>query len=121
MPDREKIIEGVEHCLGYGDNGADCLTCPYTDDCGTDAVPLFHDILALLKAQTPRLLTEDDFQREDTDRGGAIPCWKEPKSPTRREGWAVIVYGKWLADKGTARYWTGKPSEKQKREATLWI
>ena len=66
--------------------------------------------------KTPRLLQAADFQSDDADNGGAIPCWKEPKSPTRREGWAVIVYGKWLADSGVARYWTGKPSEKQKME-----
>lgn len=36
---------------------------------------------------------------------------------TRRSGWAVIVYGKMLADRdtGVARYWTAKPTEEQMR------
>lgn len=78
--------------------------------------------LALMKAQEPRLLTSKDFSNSPiADAGGAIPCWKESKSPTRRSGWAVIVYGRWLADteNGTSRYWTSRPTDEQ-REATPW-
>ena len=84
-----------------------------------DYVEALDDARALLKQEAPRLLIEADFHTENADAGGAIPCWKESKSPTRRSGWAVIVYGKWLADKATARYWTGKPTDTQ-REATPW-
>lgn len=76
----------------------------------------------MLKAQEPRLLTSKDFSNSPiTDTGGAIPCWKESKSPTRRSGWAVIVYGRWLADteNGSSRYWTSRPTDTQ-REATPW-
>lgn len=82
-------------------------------------VEALDDARALLEEDTPRLLIEADFHTDKADAGGAIPCWKESKSPTRRSGWAVIVYGKWLADKATARYWTGKPTEAQ-RKAKPW-
>lgn len=78
------------------------------------------DFVELCRTATEvRLVTEADFQRPDADPGGGIPCWKETKSPTRRNGWAVIVYGKWLADRGVARYWTGKPDQAQMEE-TPW-
>ena len=78
------------------------------------------DTCELKEAPEPRLLQAADFQREDADIGGGIPCWKETRSPTRRNGWAVIVYGKWLADAGIARYWTGKPTQAQ-MESTPWL
>ena len=122
MIDREKVIKGLECIISSGNAGMrdDCANCIYPG--GGDCVaPALRDALALLKAQEPRLLRAEDFQAEDAD-GGAIPCWKEPKSPTRREGWAVIVYGKWYQDgkNGVARYWTTKPSAEQK-EATPWL
>lgn len=76
--------------------------------------------LAILKdpPQLTRLVTYDDFHSGREDSGGAIPCWKESKSPTRRSGWAVIVYGKMLADTetGVARYWNNRPTEEQRKE-----
>lgn len=97
----------------------DCAKCIYPGG-GDCLAPALRDALALLKAQQPRLLQAADFQREDADIGGGIPCWKETRSPTRRNGWAVIVYGKWLADAGIARYWTGKPTQAQ-MENTPWL
>lgn len=84
-----------------------------------DYVEALDDARALLKQEAPRLLIDEDFLTENADAGGAIPCWKESKSPIRRSGWAVIVYGEWLADKARARYWTGKPTDTQ-REALPW-
>ena len=83
--------------------------------------------IKMLDAQTPRLLTAEDFHgNPDLDDGGALPCWKEACKATRRSGWAVICYGKWLADTAkpagaycAARYWTARPSDEQ-REATPW-
>lgn len=64
-----------------------------------------------------RLVTREDFDRPPA-YDGVLPCWKEAKSPTRRSGWATIVYGKALQDMemGVARYWTGVPTEEQQRE-----
>lgn len=115
MIDREKVIKGLKICHWIEKN---CSDCPYDTLKKCDRT-LGEDAITLLEAEKPRLLQAADFQAEDADGGGAIPCWKEPKSPTRRRGWAVIVYGKWLADNGLVRYWTGKPTEEQ-MEATPW-
>ena len=79
--------------------------------------PYVSGALLLLKAQKPRLVTREDFQQPPAYDGG-LPCWKESRSKTRRSGWVAIVYGKALQDleMGVARYWTGVPTEKQRRE-----
>ena len=120
MIDREKMTKGLECCIIHVNCGANG-GCPYktgVDEQGLET--LMKDAFTLLQAERPRLLQAADFQRADADDGGAIPCWKEPKSPTRRRGWAVIVYGKWLADSGLVRYWTGKPTDEQMEE-TPWM
>ena len=70
-----------------------------------------------LKAQDARLVTYDDFQQPPA-YDGVLPCWKENRKPTRRNGWVAIVYGKALQDTetGMVRYWTGVPTEEQRRE-----
>ena len=124
---REKVIEALEACvLKDPDDSRDCRHCPrcnygafITNSCINGVMA---DCLYLLKAQEPRLLTAEDFaDNPDADSGGAIPCWKEARSATRRSGWAVIVYGRWLNDTegGTSRYWTARPSEEQ-RKVTPW-
>ena len=123
MTDREKIIQGLAACIPESEEDAKlgCSNCPY-GCCKADAVRLpiqmIEDIRAVLKRQEPRLVTYDDFHSGREDGGEAIPCWKEARSKTRRSGWAVIVYGKMLADRetGVARYWTAKPTEEQMRE-----
>jgi hypothetical protein len=116
MTDREKVIKGLECCIiRHPDDKARWDECPYESACCNR---LKNDALALLKAQEPRLVTYEDFHSGREDGGEAIPCWKEARSKTRRSGWAVIVYGKMLADweMGVARYWTARPTEEQMRE-----
>ena len=87
-----------------------CLNCTYDD--------ILDQAIEMIKAQEARLLTYEDFHSGREDGGEAIPCWKEARSKTRRSGWAVIVYGKMLADRdmGVARYWTARPTEEQMQE-----
>lgn len=116
MTGREKVIKGLECCIiRHPDDKARCDECPYERACCNR---LKKDALALLKAQEARLITYEDFHSGHEDGGEAIPCWKEARSKTRRSGWAVIVYGKMLADleTGVARYWTARPTEEQMRE-----
>ena len=56
MPDREKVIKGLENCI----TGFDCPPeCPYLDDCNDLIKPMFvelaKDALALLKEQEARI------------------------------------------------------------------
>ena len=108
MTNREKVINGLEAIVNddwIWKNAGYCAG-------------ICKDALALLKTLEARLLTYEDFHSGREDGGEAIPCWKETRSKTRRSGWAVIVYGKMLADRetGVARYWTAKPTEEQMQE-----
>lgn len=123
---REKINRGLAACIPKTEEDAKlgCANCPY-GCCRADAVRLpiqtIEDIRAELKEQTARLVTEDDFFPGGEEESMAIPCWKETKKPTCRSGWAVVVWGKVLADadNGVARYWTLRPTDEQ-RQQTPW-
>lgn len=120
----------------------DCLCGAITNDCGGDpskcSLPdrWTPEALAALEAKEPmtpldtygpprqgktpaRLITAEDFHSPLADDGGAIPAWKEARKPTHRSGWAVLVYGRWVQDKGAARYWTARPTDEQ-REGAAW-
>ena len=58
MNDREKVIDGLRHCLPETiiDGLQDCNTCPYQRDCETDAtvslpIRMIEEIRSLLKEQ----------------------------------------------------------------------
>lgn len=72
MPDREKVIRGLEHC-----KTEDCSGCPYEDTSapigkfGTDELVacqpvLFDDALSMLKAQEPGWISVKDRLPEMT-------------------------------------------------------
>jgi hypothetical protein len=117
---REKARDAVKACI---QNFRGCSACPYDIDFDTyECRKVFgDDLIELLTPQEARLVTYDDFHSGREDGGEAIPCWKETKSPTRRSGWAVVVWGKVLADAdyGVARYWTLRPTDEQ-RQQTPW-
>lgn len=99
MPDREKVIKGLECCVTMPDIYPRCEECPYADAEGTCANMngLHRDALALLKAQelqhrlevhnignvdVPEGMTWEQFQTvmsgvvkalEHTDRGESWP------------------------------------------------
>lgn len=54
MPDREKVIKGLECCLPPHD--PDCDLCPYDSIDLRCRAKLRDDIIALLKAQEPRVM-----------------------------------------------------------------
>ena len=62
MPDREKVIKGLEHC-SFGENRG-CAGCPYNDECGdwgrdAGVGSLCTDALALLLEQEPVVFCGD--------------------------------------------------------------
>lgn len=72
MPDREKVMKGLECCaLGSLRN---CEGCPYTETRCSEH--LCGDALALLKEQEPRVMTEDDVLHST-----GKPLWFESRGP----------------------------------------
>lgn len=137
MPEKTNITAGL--CPDYltvvfardGRCSHDCLYGRNPNDCGGDPLQCAfpdrwspEEIAAMtnpgdLPARPARLVTPEDFKSPLADDSGAIPAWKESRSPTRRSGWAVIVYGRWYQDRGQARYWTARPTDEQ-REGAAW-
>ena len=128
MPDRGKVIKGLECCS----NGNMCKgKCPY-DELGyewTDCVrPLIKDALSLLKEQEPRLLTSEEIT-------GDGECWFEGINGAY--GYADCYmctgnkevevhrismkpeYVSWDDFKKKWRCWTSRPTDEQ-REAVNW-
>lgn len=112
----EKARDAVKACI---QNFRGCSACPYDIDYDTyECRKVFgDDLIELLTPQEARLVTREDFQQAPA-YDGVLPCWKENRKPTRRSGWVAIVYGKALQDTetGMVRYWTGVPTEEQRRE-----
>ncbi len=57
MPDREKVIKGLEHCI----ESNSCNGCPYDNNSSKCIFQLHDDVLALLKEQeavVPTLIRE---------------------------------------------------------------
>lgn len=117
---REKLVEGLDNFMGdkCGIFRQSCvdMKCPYAEKYNC-LNAMLKDARELLKPVEPRLVTREDFQQPPA-YDGVLPCWKESRSKTRRSGWVAIVYGKALQDMetGVARYWTGVPTEEQRRE-----
>lgn len=137
MDKREKIEIGLEHCIVKLDSlrnrahGFNCTDCPYYEACEKskhlDGLPLLRDVLELLEAQEPRMLTFDEAVE-------AHECWFESingaygycdiypfnkniveiyRLRNHTEGIDIDGYGKrW-------RCWTFRPTDEQ-REAVSW-
>lgn len=138
MPDREKVIKGLE-CHKIGDDGLySCGTCPYTiltaDTC---ADALNDDAHALLKAQEPRVMTLDELQEcvtywVEDEMGHVVPETIMDISGKNimtipvvhlTNGHAPIIT-KTTDGYNTKRFtgwrcWTSRPTDEQ-REATKW-
>lgn len=119
MPDREKVIKGLEAHV----DGSGCMAnCPYwTMKSLNCSVLLANDAFALLKAQEPRVMTLKEYEawidtpfternpvfHEERTKRGTVTCWVNTVVCTLRE------YGK------NDRCWTSRPTDEQ-REATPW-
>lgn len=138
MPDREKVIRGLEACNRQSYNGSDCQNCPYYDDEDTAELPfgicniqdMFDDALALLREQEPRVMTFEEIK----DNMG-VPVWVEYADNENWNGYGVptsdhkayiMIYGAnaYCAQNARShnvkwRAWTSRPSEQQMRD-TKW-
>lgn len=138
----EKVRKGLKCCI-FSDEEGECLDeCPYHDDCWeTDCelgYTLKKDVLELLKAQEPRVISLDELNT--TSGAGWLEVWLEgdPDEGMKEEkfliecGWCK---GNYITDDGDfsiadyiqthynkkygIRIWTAKPTDEQ-REAVRW-
>ena len=126
MTDRDMaVIKGLECCLPMfsKDGHADCKNCPYVckiiicnkHECQRQ---LITDALELLKAQEPRLITEDDFA--NADNYGYLPAWVENHCTSEMYFECIPIHAITDPDsKGEYRFWTSRPTNEQ-REAIPW-
>lgn len=109
MSDREYIIGGLESFL---------CNVKAKKSCEINGIMLSADavesIVAMLKAQEPRLVIETDF--ENADDYNYIPAWCEERIGGAGY-WEMITPG--ALEEEDFRYWTSKPSLKQMEE-TPW-
>ena len=121
---REKVIKGLE-CCGYTRFMDKCQECPYD---GKDCFKrLKTDTLALLKAQEPRVMTENDMR--EAEPGAVIFC--EQRDEVRTYLTPMIKYddgvfesrflgaGPEAAQLANVRFWTSRPTD-ERREAEVW-
>ena len=127
MPDKEKVIKGLEHCIGdncYGDKWSECK---YSGHGCIDA--LLEDALALLNAQEPRMMTFDNantyrtspdsvkpvfvqFRFEEYADEGLCPPWRGGVNQ-RALLEHIGAYGRDYV------FWTDRPTKEQ-MEAVQW-
>lgn len=128
MTDREKVIKGLECCRA--NLLPRCEECPYANiDEGTCFTMdrLHADALALLKAQEPRVMTEQEMR--DAEPGAVIYC--EQRDGVRTYLTPLIKYddgvfeNRFLGAEPEAtqlpnvRFWTSRPTDEQ-RKAVKW-
>lgn len=132
MTELEKVIRGLENCLGFCCNGCCPKECPYISD-GKCYETIKRDALALLKAKVPRVMTLDQVC-------GGDECWIEYKFgghgyadvylSDELDGTALVYRCRpvgdrkpetvWLHDYGKLwRGWSYRPTEEQ-RKAVKW-
>ena len=128
MAELEKVLKGLECCSAM--DGDRCRECPYAKECEegesiffAGASHLADDALELLKAQQPRLMTPDDFDNNPmVDENGKLPAWVEYKRYNGvlrpADGWGTINRN-WVDGYIDRRFWTSRPTDKQ-REETPW-
>lgn len=120
MPDREIVIKELEESVAFF---RDRLHGDRFDKWLRASV----DTLVLLKAQEPRLITEEDFEdKTKVDDAGGLPVWVEYRRDDEwgeywedtSDEWALVYKQHYRTDE-SMRYWTSHPTDEQ-REAVPW-
>ena len=126
---QEQVVEALERCTQDPSYGT-CAGCPYEgvgDTFAKCCLALMFDCLDLLKAQEPRLITEQEMR--DAEPGAVIYC--EQRDEVRTYLTPLIKYddgvfeNRFLGAEPEAtqlpnvRFWTSRPTDEQ-REATPW-
>lgn len=137
MPDREKVIRGLECCItGDPDGSRECKKCPYRRN-GITNEPCFNslhaDALALLREQEARVMTKSEAISypekqnafSDSDKAPLYVEYKKPQPYFVKWVTADSVY-LWMNDIELSldygkefRFWTSRPTAEQ-RKAIKW-
>lgn len=126
MIDREKVIKGLE-CILWP--LCICNECPYGDvrSEGMCKTQIVHDAIALLKAQEPRVMTEQEMR--DAEPGAVIYC--EQRDEVRTYLTPMIKYDDGVFENRflgavpeatqlpNIRFWSSKPTDEQ-RQSEPW-
>ena len=129
MPDREKVIRGLEACV-CDLRLMQCEACPYHTDKSRCVTTLMRDALALLKEQEARVMSLEELQAIETPWNRNTPpyLFVERRSPieARWMSWGFMRDGvKLLGTMGVQNYgskwrvWNLQPTPEQMRE-TPW-
>lgn len=132
MPDREKVILGIENCL-QTDSVTECsrIECPFIKCRETCLEWLLRSALALLKEQEPRVLTLEEVQNDcpdyvylETAFGWIECCVKDEGDTAKSVGYFVYGFGEysikaWEKYGVTWRCWTAMPTDEQ-RKVVKW-
>lgn len=130
MPDREKVIKGLEVCTS---KPCYCTDCPYKANCCLDSQEVMEDALILLKGQEPRVLTWAEVKKLPHGEEDDAPVVIEYKVPveTYDNGSICLWHGARFAREANGgfyerekygkvwRCWTALPTKAQK-EAVKW-
>lgn len=134
MPDREKVIRGLEICA----NGvSSCQKCPFKDKCKGTSNAAMAAAIELLKAQEPRVMTLEEVIEHYSlppvfpdDLGMQFDYYEDIEPlyfdfPHQEDPWIVHWRGynqvgkyleDWKADYGKSwRCWTSRPTDEQRK------
>ena len=137
MPDRDKVIRGLEACA-CDMRLMQCADCPYHTNKARCLTTLMRDALALLKEQEPKVLEYSEIEKhplvwiEDNDKEDVIPAlflqyngWnaeflrQAPDEYVSSLIRSATVYAVEKAYGVMWRTWTSRPSQWQMRD-TPW-
>ena len=89
MPDREKVVKGLEVCVNRVPGKYSCYECPYENDGNSCEINLTKDALALLKEQCELRKTYveacDDLYAIAKNRVDVVRCKDCKYRPTQTE------------------------------------
>lgn len=129
MPDREKVIKGLEICSHPGGCRSEC---PYYEKEGAEcSYWLLKDALELLNEQEPRVLTFEEVQNDcpdyvylETSTGWLGYCIKDEGESDKYVGYLVFGVDEYFIERWkeygkTWRCWTAMPTDKQRKAVNL--
>ena len=128
MPDREKVMLGIEACAN-SDIMMHCSVCPYYEIHQRCVTTMMRDALALLKEQEARVLTIDNIETllhkgsdvfiERRGLGFILPATVFRVGRNFIEFYGALMSERFDRYNRFWRLWTNRPTDDQ-RKAAVW-